>query len=224
MKIVLKLTGKLFDEQYVGVIKEIIAVIKHRYSKGDRLAVVVGGGKTARKYISMGESLGLSNSLLDVLGIESSRINAMFLASALGDAGYLPIPRNIEEFLNAWSSGKVVVLGGIQPGQSTNAVAAVVAELVGADMLVNATVVDGVYDKDPSRYSNAKLLKEISIEDLEKFVRQEYLPGHYELLDPIALNVIKRSRINLVFTNAFKPTNILRVIEGDRNIGTWIKF
>ncbi len=222
MKVVIKITGKVFNEEYTSIIKELALIIKHRYESGDRVAVVVGGGSTARKYISMGRKLGVNNSLLDMLGIEASRINAQLLSYILQDISYPSIPRNINEFLNAWASGKVVVCGGLQPAQSTNAVAALIAEIVNADLLVNATVTDGVYDKDPSRYSDAKLLRRVSIGELEKIIKQEFLPGHYELIDPLALNIVKRSKIRLVFVNAFKPKTIEEVLEGNMDVGTWV--
>lgn len=223
MKVVLKLTGKVFSEEYITTLKTIANTIKFMHEKGYRVVVVTGGGKLAREYISLGRKLGLNNSRLDVIGIETSRINALILASLLGDSCYAPIPRNIDEFMRAWSSNRIVVLGGLQPAQSTNAVAAIIAELISADLLINATVVDGVYDKDPSKYADAKLLSEVSIEELEKMLSQEFLPGHYELIDPLALNIIRRSRINIVFTNAFKPENIAKILKGER-VGTWIKW
>ncbi len=223
MKVVIKLTGKVFSEEYVTTLKVIADTIKFMHRKGDRVVVIAGGGKLARECISLGKKLGLNNSKLDVIGIEASRINALILASLLGDECYTPIPRNIDEFMRAWSSNKIVVLGGLQPAQSTNAVAAIIAELISADMLINATVVDGVYDKDPLKYSDAKLLSEVSIKELEKILSQEFLPGHYELIDPLALNIIKRSKINVVFINAFKPENIMRVLEGEK-VGTRIKW
>jgi predicted uridylate kinase len=119
---------------------------------------VVNRGSTARHYISMARRLGVNESWSDLLGINISRINALLLNALLGDITYNYIPRNVDEVLTAWSSGKVVTLGGLQPGQSTNAVAMIIAELVGADLVVNATDVDGVYDKDPKKYSDAKLL------------------------------------------------------------------
>ena len=222
MKVVIKITGKVFDVENIELIKELANIIRHRYELGDRVAVIVGGGSTARKYITIGEKLGINNSLLDMLGIKASRINALLLSYVLYDISWPSIPRNIDEFLYAWTSGKVVICGGFQPAQSTNAVAALIAEVIRADLMVNATVTDGVYNKDPRRFKDAKLLKVVNISELERLIRQEFLPGHYELMDPLALNIIKRSKINLVFVNAFKPNTIREVLEGNRDVGTWV--
>lgn len=222
MKYVIKLTGKLFKRDNAGLIKEVTNIVLNKFREGSSIAVITGGGSVAREYVGLGNELKLTQSSLDTLGIEASRINALLLALALGNNAYLPVPRSIDELLNALGSGKIVVLGGLQPGQSTNAVAAIVAELMKADLLVNATVVDGVYDKDPRIHKDARLLKELSINELEKVITQSYGPGHYELLDPLALLIIKRSRIPLVFVNAFKPETINKALNFDKSVGTWV--
>ena len=223
MHVVLKLTGKVFEPGNERVLLEITEVLKEKAST-DRVVVITGGGRTARKYVELGKELGVSNAWLDLLGIEASRLNALLLASLLGELAYTPIPRSVDEVLQGLSTGKVVILGGLQPGQSTNAVSAMIAELVRADLLINATNVDGVYDKDPSKYPDAKPLKEVSIQQLAEMLRsQDFRPGHYELLDAVALRVIARSKIRLVFVNAFKPETIRLAWELRQEAGTWLK-
>jgi len=224
-RVVVKLTGKLFDDRSrAGVLREVAGVISRKASQGFRLAVVVGGGRRARDYIELGRDLGLSEGVLDMLGIEISRVNALLLASLVGSAAYIPIPRSVEEFLRAWSTGKVVVLGGLQPGQSTNAVAALVAELVGADLLVNATDVAGIYDSNPKENPNARLLKEVRAEVLEGMLRSEELAGLYELFDRVAMNIVKRSRVPLVFLSAYDVRSLEGAIEGGEFTGTRVVY
>jgi uridylate kinase len=224
-RVVVKLTGKLFDDRSrAGVLREIAGVISRKASKGFRLAVVVGGGRRAREYIELGRELGLAEGVLDMVGIEVSRVNALLLASLVGSVAHLPVPRSVEEFLRAWSTGRVVVLGGLQPGQSTNAVAAVVAELVGADLLVNATDVAGIYDSNPKENPNARLLKEVRVEVLEGMLRSEELAGLYELFDRVAMNIVKRSRIPLVFLSAYDVKSLEGAIEGGEFTGTRVLY
>jgi len=224
-RVVVKLTGKLFDDRSrTGVLREVAEVILRKASQGFRLAVVVGGGRRARDYIELGRDLGLSEGVLDMLGIEVSRVNALLLTSLVGSAAYLPIPRSVEEFLRAWSTGKVVVLGGLQPGQSTNAVAALVAELVGADLLVNATDVAGIYDSNPKENPNARLLKEVKAEVLEGMLRSEELAGLYELFDRVAMNIVRRSRVPLVFLSAYDVRSLEGAIEGGEFTGTRVVY
>ncbi len=223
VRVVLKVTGKVFKEGCEELISNVASLVKERVSKGDRVAIVTGGGSLARAYVRMGSKLELSDAWLDLLGIEASRLNAFLLASALGDLAYLPIPRSVDEILKAWAAGKVVICGGLQPGQSTNAVAAAIAELTKADLLINATNVDGVYEKDPRKYPGQKPLKELSISELKKILEsQSYLPGHYELLDLVALRIVERAGVTLVFVNVFKPETIRRAWSLDRSVGTWV--
>lgn len=210
----------MFTEDKVEVLSEVAQYVAEFRDSGGRIAVVTGGGETARRYIRMGSSIGLSKSWQDVLGINSARLNALLMAALLDDSSYLPIPRSIDDFLQGWATGKVVIMGGLQPGQSTNAVAAAIAELVNADILINATVVDGVYDKDPEKYSDAKLMKKVTISQLKKYLKQSYLPGKYELLDPIALNIVERSRLKVIFLNALKPHLIQEALKGNYEVGT----
>ncbi len=224
MHVVLKLTGKVFEPGNERVLLEITEILKEKAST-DRLVVITGGGKTARKYVELGKELGVSNAWLDLLGMEASRLNALLLAASLSELAYTPIPRSVDEVLQGLSTGKVVILGGLQPGQSTNAVSAMIAELVKADLLINATNVDGVYDKDPSKYPDAKPLREVSIQQLAEMLRsQDFRPGHYELLDAVALRVIARSKIRLVFVNAFKPETIRLAWELRQEAGTWVRY
>src|SRR3989441_11713549 len=81
----------------------------------------------------------------------------------------------------------VVVMGGLQPGQSTNAVATLAAEITRAKVLVNATDVDGVYTEDPKKNPRAKLLRTIHVGKLlELAMAGRGFAGRYELLDTLA--------------------------------------
>lgn len=217
----IKVTGKVFDdEKSVDVLTGISNLVSSKADEGYRFALVVGGGRRAREYIELGRMLGLSEGLLDIVGIEVSRVNALLLASLLSPRAYLPIPRSMDEFVEAWTSGRIVVIGGLQPGQSTNAVAAVIAEVIGADFVINATDVEGIHDSNPKTNPQAKLLKEVHIKRLEEMLSDKELAGHYELFDRVALNIVKRSRITLIFLSVYRIENLRRAVEGKDFVGT----
>jgi uridylate kinase len=110
----MKITGKVFDsEAYASTILRIVELVGRKLDQGHRFAIVVGGGRRAREYIELGRRLGIGEAFLDALGIEVSRVNALVMASILGPHAHLPIPRSVDDFLRAWASGKVVVLGGL---------------------------------------------------------------------------------------------------------------
>jgi len=221
-KVVLKLSGKVFNSKDFKSVMQIAKYIEEFIASGGRIAVVTGGGSLARDYIDLAREAGVNKSWQDVIGIIASRMNAFLLGSILSRYTYFPIPSSVEEFLQGWSTGKVVIMGGLQPGQSTNAVSAAIAELIQADLLINATVVDGVYDKDPNIYSDAKLLRRVDVAELRKYLHQAYMPGKYELLDPVALSIIERSRLRVIILNARKPEKVLKALRGNLTVGTLI--
>jgi len=218
-RVILKLTGSLFDRGAEEV-KAAARTIADALKEVDIAAIVTGGGEAARRYIEYAKNLGADQSTLDEIGTDVSRINAKLLIVALGRLAYPYPPTTLEEAVKAASTGKVVVVGGLQPGQSTNAVAALLAERLSASLLVNATDVEGVYDRDPKRHPDAKLLKEVSAAELRRILEGEVFAGTYDLMDPLALKIIERSKI---------PTRIIRcsveaisdTLRG-RDIGTLI--
>ena len=147
--------------------------------------------------------------------IEISRLNdAKLLVCALGKKAYVHPPTTLREMQHAAESGLVVVAGGLHPGQSTNGTAALVAEKVRASEFLNATDVNGVYEKDPKVYKNAKKIQKIELRKLRNMLAHEdTIAGGYDLMDIVALKVIERSRIKTRILKA--DTAILeRVIKG----------
>jgi uridylate kinase len=161
--------------------------------------VVAGGGKLARDYISTARSLGSDEASLDILGIEVSRLNARLMIIALGDHAYPVVPEDLEQVSKAVTAGKIVVTGGLHPGQSTNATAALIAEKVKASKFLNATDVNGIYDSDPNKNENARLFNEITVRRcIDLLASEDSTAGGYDLMDIVALKVIERSKIPTV--------------------------
>jgi uridylate kinase len=168
--------------------------------------------------------LGSDESYCDDLGIHFARLNAKLLISALGSDSYPIVAENTVELRAYHVSDKIIVMGGLQPGQSTNAVAAIAAEIFGADLLVNGTDVDGVYTDDPKLHPDAKKLDEVSIDQLlEIIVKGKSSAGGYKLLDPVAVKIIERSKIPTIILDLKDPRNLIAAVEGN-NIGTRIRF
>jgi uridylate kinase len=220
-RVLLKISGKIINPENAELIGRYALVVSKLVDEGYRVAVVVGGGPYARSYIKCARALGLSNAQADMVGIEVSRVNALLLAYALGERAYVPIPRNIEEVEEAWSTRKVVVVGGLQPGQSTAAVAAIVAETLGIKRILYATDVEGVYDRDPRKFPNVKKLDSITVDELAKVLSQKFEAGGYELLDPLAMQVVKRSCIEVIVFNGYNIENVMKAARGEV-VGTLI--
>lgn len=225
-KIVLKFGGSvLYKENMlleVDKIKEIITIINTLHDNGNKIAIVVGGGKLARVIIQASDVLGHVNTFKDMLAVESTRIHALLIIASLKDKAYLLVPRSFEEVSKALSSGKIVVTGGLQPGQSTNAVSALIAEYWGADLLINLTNVDKVYDKDPKKHPDAKPLDTMTTEEFMNIItKQNEEPGKYNLFDRVGCEIVRRSNIKLIVTNGSNPNNILKAVKGE-TVGTII--
>jgi uridylate kinase len=225
---VLKLSGSIFFSEGFREIVESITGVLDRMKKL-RLVVICGGGSTARRYIEAGSRLGVDKASLDEIGIQISRLNARIFSLALGDLAFEQIPTSIPEVaelvtLSSIRGKRVVSMGGLHPGQSTNAVAALVAEKVRATKFFNLTDVEGVYDKDPRKFRDAKLLRTVTVEQLEGILRNEaMLPGGYDLMDPVALRLIRRSRINTIILKC-GGKELERALSGRYDFGTRIVF
>ena len=117
------------------------------------------------------------------------------------------------KFFRETTKGKIVVMGGTEPAHSTDAVSAILAEYVQADLLVNLTAVDGLYTKDPKKYDDAELIEEITASDMMGIISgNEVKAGTYEFIDTTAIQMIKRSNLETVIANGNDPQNLIRAI------------
>ena len=212
-KIVIKLSGSVFDPEHPALIKKFASFLV-KISRVCQPIAIAGGGKIARHYIGHARNSGADESTLDELGIEISRLNAKLLICALGKKAYTHPPTTLREVQHAVESGLVVVAGGLHPGQSTNGTAALVAEKIRASEFLNATDVNGVYDKNPKVYKNAKKIQKIDLRELRSMLaREDTVAGGYDLMDIVALKVIERSRIKTRILKA-DTTVLERAIRG----------
>ncbi len=221
----MKLGGALFKrDPDVEALRSMGKVLSSFASDGNQLVTVAGGGQNARVYIDAARKLGADESTCDLLGISVTRANAELFRLALGSVAVTKIPTMLSELVHHVGPGKVVVLGGLQPGQSTNAVAALAAEITRADFLVNATDVQGVYTADPKKDPKAKMLRSVSADKLMGWaLAGDMYAGKYELLDPVALKIMQRAKIPTRFVSLEDPSNITSALRG-RDIGNLVSY
>jgi len=188
-----------------------------------RVFIVVGGGRVARDYISTARSLGADETLCDYIGIGVTRLNAMLLISAMEQAPRV-IPDDFRQAYELSIRHPVVVMGGTFPGHTTDATAALLAEFVGADTLLNATSVNGVYSADPKKDPNAVRYERITAKELVRIVSAgESKAGSSNVIDLLAAKVIERSRIKTVIFLG-EPENIERALKGEvEGMGTVVE-
>ncbi len=218
MRAVLSLGGSVVASPEINLefISGFASLVKRLRRKGHRLAVVVGGGKVARDYIGAARRLGAEESFCDELGILATRMNARLIIAALGGEAYRRVPESVEE-VKEWE--KVVVMGGTVPGHTTDAVAAMLATKLKAELLVNATNVDGIYSADPKKNPDAKKYDRIAVEELLKLVDREHKAGISAILDAKAVRIIKENRIRTLVVKG-ELSRIEAALLGGEHFGT----
>ncbi len=227
MKVVIKIGGSiLYDEKEElneTIIKEYAEVVKKVIEEGHKVSMIVGGGKLARRIIEIARRLGVTYAHQDILGIDIARLHANIITGVLKEKAYGIVPKNMEELLLGLNTEKVVISGGMQPGQSTNAVAAMIAEVWEADLLINASNVEKVYDTDPEKNANAKAFDRLTPDELiEILTKNAEKPGKYDLFDKVGCEIVKRSKIKLHFINGKEPKNVIKAVRGEK-IGTIVE-
>jgi len=201
--------------KYAGIIKTI-------KQQGHDVVVVLGGGALAREFIGLARNLSLDMTAQDEIAISCSRLFAQLFLKKIGEAACSKVAVTVDEAAECLGRGKIVVMGGLRPGLTTDAVATLVAERINAELLVKGTDQNGVYDKDPRKHTDAVKLDQLSVEGLAKiFEHNEHKAGIHQIIDPEAIKVLKRNRLKLVVVNGFVPENILAAIKGE-NVGTVI--
>ena len=207
--VVISLGGSILIPELENNRIEAYLPVLEKISARHRLFVVVGGGGGARDYIAVARRLGIDEGTADEIGILVTRLNATLLIAALGDAAYPKVAESHSEAKKFAESKKIVVMGGITPGQTTDAVAAVLAERVHADVFVNMTSVNGIYDKDPNKFTGAKHYRTLTPAQLIGIVGKGGLgAGSHNVLDIIAARVVERSHIPLVVLDGTTPENL----------------
>jgi len=223
MRIVLRIGGSVVASPLnPSLISNYVDLLKDLRKKGHEVAVVVGGGTLAREFIKAAKDIGLDEKAQDEVAISISRLYAQLILRALGKLSCENVPLTVEDALEYLDQGKIVVMGGLKPGMTTDTVAALIAEKANADLLVKATDQEGVYDKDPKKYANAVKLEHLKFKDLSRVLAEnKHKAGIHQIIDPEAIKILRRKKVKMVVLNGFKPENVLCAVKSER-IGTLI--
>ena len=228
-RVILKLSGETLGEvnhhEHISmrVIARIARQIKEVKELGIQLAIVIGGGNIWRGAFSRE----IDRTTSDYMGMLATVINGLALQDALEKAGVMTrvqtaieMQEVAEPFIRRravrhFEKGRVVIfVGGTgNPYFTTDTTAALRASEIGADVILKATKVDGIYDSDPLKNPRAKKYDRISyIEALRK---------RLQIMDSTAFSLCMDNHIPIVVFDMFKEGNIKRVILGDQ-IGTMV--
>lgn len=208
------------DPDMVG---QIAAEIREVVSLGVQMGVVVGGGNIFRGLEA--SSRGVDRTMADYAGMLATVINGLVMQSALESVhvvtrvqSALEMKAVAEPFIQKRAvrhleKGRVVIFAGGtgNPYFTTDTAAALRAVEIRADVILKATKVDGVYDRDPVKFSDARLYEKISYTDV--------LTKSLSVMDASAISLCRDNRLPIVVFNLLKRGNIKRVICGHA-IGT----
>ena len=221
MKVVLSVGGSLVfkekpDVEYIKALSNTLASIKNV-----SLGITVGGGRVNGLYADAGRALGLNNFDLDELSIKTTHANAYLLKAAVKGS---EIAWGIEDASRLFGT-RTVVMGGTHPGHTTDAVAALLAERVGAGRFVNLTNVSGIYDKDPNKHRDAKKFDKMGFEQLVGRAAEQDKRGAREhfVIDLLATKIVARSKIETHIVDGSKLDDVKSAILGKPHSGTVVK-
>ncbi|MBK9072461.1 MAG: UMP kinase [Myxococcales bacterium] len=229
-RILLKLSGEaLMGPQGYGISTEVLGVIAQEIadaaSTGVQVAVVVGGGNIFRGVSDSAK--GMDRSTADYVGMLATVMNAVSLQDAVEKRGQatrvqsaiemsaLAEPYIRRRAIRHLEKGRVVIFGAGtgNPFFTTDTAAALRAMEIGADVVMKATKVDGVYDSDPRKNPGARLYKTVSYTDA--------LQKDLKVMDSTAFALCRDNKLPIIVFDMTKAGNIARVIAGEA-VGTRI--
>jgi uridylate kinase len=230
-RILLKLSGEVFGgKQKYGIDPAVLRVIAKEIKEVKKLgvdvAIVVGGGNIFRGISGM--AAGMDRATGDYMGMLATVINALALQDVLEKDGiYSRVQTAIEmkaiaepfirrRAMRHMQKGRIVILaaGTGNPYFSTDTAASLRAAELDVNVILKATKVGGVYDKDPVVHSNAKLFKKLSYLDI--------LNKKLKVMDSTAVSLCMDNNIPIVVFDLTRHGNVVRVVKGEK-VGTIIE-
>lgn len=210
------------------ILRYIAEEIRALCDTGVEIAVVIGGGNIIRGVsASQGGIIGRTSG--DHMGMLATVINAIAMREALMHFGLdvrvqsaIKMEAICETFINGRAQrhlqkGRVVIFaaGTGNPFFTTDTAATLRAIEIGADAIIKATKVNGVYDKDPAKYADAVLLNELNYE--------RALEDSIKVMDDTAIALAKDNRLPIIVCNMFEAGNLVKIAGGDLSFCSVVK-
>ena len=229
-KILLKLSGEaLMGDQEFGISSDVIASyakqIKEIVDLGVEISIVIGGGNIFRGL--SGAAQGVDRVTGDHMGMLATVINSLALQNSIEKLGVptrvqtaIEMPKIAEPFIKRRAQrhlekGRVVIFGAGtgNPYFTTDTAAALRAIEMGTDVVIKATKVDGIYDKDPVKFADAK--------KYEKVTYNEVLAKDLKVMDATAISLCRENKLPIIVFDSLIEGNLKKVVMGE-NIGTTV--
>lgn len=216
--IIIPATG--FD---IAFLKKFKALILGEVKKGTRFILVIGGGVTARTYqAGLTDLMGHNSYNLDLIGIETTRLNANFVRIFFGEDAYKEVISN--PTVQIKTQKQIIVACGWKPGCSTDGDAVLLARAYGAKELVNVSNIEYVYTKDPNKFPDAEKVEVIDWKTYRsEIVGSTWTPGKNSPFDPIASRDAEKFGMTVSIVRGSDLGEVRKAIQGKRFKGTVIK-
>ena len=221
-RVLLKLSGEaLMGKSPYGIdvstISSIAKEVKKVYNSGFQICIIIGGGNIFRGI--KGASEGIDRSTSDYMGMLATVMNALSFQSCLEK---INIPTRVQSAITMsqvaepyikrkavrhLEKKRIVIFaaGTGNPFFSTDTAASLRASEMNCSLIIKATKVDGIYDKDPLKFSNAKLIKKINY--------NEVINSDLRVMDLTAISLAKESNIPIIITNIFKKNSLITALK-----------
>ncbi len=208
-------------------LKKFRAVILDEIKVGKRFVIITGGGSTARAYQQAADKVDtLTKDDQDWLGIHATRLNAHLIKTIFRKYAHPRInknPRTKADIRSHFSKGeKIMVAAGWRPGWSTDFVATILAERLGAKTVINLSNIDYAYTKDPKKYADAEKLVSCDWKRFRKLVGNKWDPGLSAPFDPIASKHAEKLGLRVIICDGQNIANLKKVFAGEKYKGTTI--
>lgn len=205
-----------------NILKFIAKQIKELVENGVEVGIVIGGGNIIRGVSAAKDGI-IKRTSGDHMGMLATVINSIAMREALEKTGLdvrvqsaIKMEAICETFIvgraqRHLEKGRVVIFaaGTGNPFFTTDTAATLRAIEIDSDVIIKATKVDGVYDKDPKKFEDAKLLKELTYEVA--------MTDNIKVMDDTAIALAKDNKLPILVCNMFKDGNLLSIIRGDES-------
>jgi len=213
--------GRL-DRNYLKRVCSLFSSLKNR---GRKLAVVVGGGATAREYCDAVRELTGNEFFADRVAVEGTRLNALLIILCLGNDAHPKVVVDPDQAFHALQSNLIPVGAGMLEGMTTDADAVLLAERLGASRLVNVSRVPGVYSADPLKSPRAKKFSSMThaaLTGLAIAFDQRRAKTQF-VFDLIACKLAQRSNLELHFVDGKNLEEVEKAVTGEKHSGTVVR-
>jgi uridylate kinase len=208
-------------------LKGFRALLMSEIKKGKRFAIVTGGGSTSRLYVNAAKkATRLTKDDQDWLGIHATRLNAHLIKTIFRPVAHPRInknPRTKEDLMVHFAHGeKIMVAAGWHPGWSTDYVATILAERLGAKTVINLSNIKYAYDKDPKKHQDAKKIEHIDWPGFRKIVGSKWDPGMNAPFDPVASTHAQKLGLRVIIAEGRNLGNLKKILDDKKFFGTII--